>query len=111
MVNIMHLFVLVKASYILESVIAEIGRRKVHKTNYVVFHHIVTASMFWYIANFHPGGQPSFSVFINSLIHLYMDVSYLIMRLISSKVERSRFIAIFRTSFWVMVSFPQSKFW
>jgi GNS1/SUR4 family len=107
MVNIMHLFVLVKVSYILESVIAEIGRRKVHKTNYVVFHHIVTAWMFWFSANFHPGGQPSFLVFINSLVHLFLDVGALMMRYIYSNAKSDHYKVYLKASFWLMVSFQQ----
>lgn len=77
MVNLGHLFVLFKASYILETVVGMLGKRPIASSNEVFFHHVAQTSIVWLPVNFYPGGHDSFFMLINSFCHLLYETYYL----------------------------------
>jgi GNS1/SUR4 family len=78
MVNLCYFFMLLKASYIAESVYGELANRPIYKSSYMHFHHICLTIMAWLVANFHAGGYATFLVFVNSFVHVFVDSYFLV---------------------------------
>jgi GNS1/SUR4 family len=84
MVNLGYMFLLLKASYIAESVIGELENSPFRKATYMHFHHIYLTILVWVGANFHPGGYISLVLFINTFVHILTDGNYLLTDLFGS---------------------------
>jgi GNS1/SUR4 family len=82
MVDLCHLYFLLNATYILESVVGELGQRPIHKSNYLLFHHLFITSIAWFVANFYPGGHTTFLMFVNSFVNILIDIYYLVVVLL-----------------------------
>jgi GNS1/SUR4 family len=76
MVNLSYFYALLKMTYFLESSLGELGKRPIQKSNYMLFHHIATAHLAWFIANFYPGGHTTLLMFVNCFVHMMVDLNY-----------------------------------
>jgi GNS1/SUR4 family len=78
MVGLMYIYLLFKISFIIESILAEIGKKSLLCSNYFVYHHIVICITAWFGANYYPGGHISFMLVANGLVHVLMSLNFLI---------------------------------
>jgi GNS1/SUR4 family len=76
MVNLCYFFVLLKASYIIESVVGELGKRRVIQDSYMLYHHFAQTIMCWFCLNFYPGGHITLLILINCFVHVLLDTYY-----------------------------------
>jgi GNS1/SUR4 family len=78
MVNLCYLYLVFKLSFIFESIMAESGKKVMLSANYFVFHHILISWAAWFAANYYPGGNITFVMAVNSLVHFIMSINFLV---------------------------------
>jgi GNS1/SUR4 family len=94
---------LLKASYILESVQAELTNRSFMKAEHMLIHHIIVPIMAWIIANYYPGGHVTIDGVINSFGHILNEFYFLVVILLNPSWKKHDKISR-KVTFWFAVS-------
>lgn len=69
MVNYCYAFLLVKLTYMLETVVFMLGKKYNLVSIYHVFHHSTLPILIWLGVNYYPGGHATFLIMANSIAH------------------------------------------
>lgn len=69
-VDFCYFFLLVKLTYMLETVVFMWGKKYALASKYHVFHHATLPILIWLGVNYFPGGQSTFFALINSITHM-----------------------------------------
>lgn len=103
MANLCYFYMILKASYALESVLAELTHHFVLKSNYMLYHHFMQTVMVWIVANFYPGGHFALMMFLNCFVHVFIDGYYLIFVLLFPALK-PKFQFLKQSILWLVVS-------
>jgi GNS1/SUR4 family len=88
MADLCYVYFLFKITYIAESTVAELGKKSLLKSNFFVYHHTVIATMAWLGANYFPGGNLAFLVVLNSLVHVTVSSSFVMIMLFPDRMQK-----------------------
>lgn len=69
-VDTIYAFLIVKFTYMLETVVFMLGKKDVLVSKYHVFHHATLPMLIWLAVNYYPGGHAMFFGLINSITHM-----------------------------------------
>lgn len=69
-VDFVYTFLVIKLTYMLETVVFVLGKKETLVSKYHVFHHATLPLLIWAPANYFPGGHITFFGLINSITHI-----------------------------------------
>lgn len=77
-VNHCYAFLIVKLTYMLETVVFVLGKKTVLVSRYHVFHHATLPLLIWLGVNYFPGGHVTFFALVNSITHMILLAYFVI---------------------------------
>lgn len=76
-----HHIVFFKSTYVLELIIFILRKKEKLVNFYLTVHHLTFHLVIWLVANYHPAGHSTFVAWINSILHILICVSVVLVSL------------------------------